>query len=130
MANLVLMEENRGRKIRRNYWLRAAFAVSFIFYIGTVTVHAQDAGQNQDAGQSQDPNLKHPVTKDQKRLAKKEKERAKASKKATKAALKQHMKDQTPEVRKRMKRNAREADRNNRHKREFFIKRWFTKKKP
>ena len=113
-------------QVRRKRWKGnipgcVCLALFFITFAGIA--HAQ-------VDQSQDQNLQHPVTKDQKRLAKKKKAEAKEAKKETKALLKQHMKDQTPEVRKRMKRNARRANRYDEHKREFFIKRWFSHKKP
>jgi hypothetical protein len=38
------------------------------------------------------------------------------------------MKNQSPSTRKMMKQDAKEAKRNNEHKKEFFLKRWFTKK--
>lgn len=40
-------------------------------------------------------------------------------------ALKRHMKSQTKETRKAMRRNLHEAKRNREHRKEFFIKRWF-----
>jgi hypothetical protein len=96
------------------------------FFVGSISfVHAQDAD---DAPQSGDPNLEHPTTKAQKALAKKQKQRAKEAKKAEKALLKQHMKDQSPDVRKRMKADAKEAKRNNEHKKEPFYMKWFKKK--
>jgi len=96
------------------------------FFIGSISfTYAQDAD---DAPQSGDPNLEHPTTKAQKALVKKQKQRAREAKKAEKALLKQHMKDQSPDTRKRMKADAREAKRNNEHKKEPFYKKWFKKK--
>ncbi len=40
-------------------------------------------------------------------------------------ALKRHMKSQTKETRKSMRRALNEADRNRNHRKEFFVKRWF-----
>ena len=49
---------------------------------------------------------------------------------AERKAIKQyHKRLQTKQVRKRMKSSRKTAIRNNEHKREFFIKRWFKKKK-
>lgn len=69
-------------------------------------------------------------TKSQKEFYKRKKEQDKALAKATKAALKHQRDIQSPEVRKRMKRDARKAKMYNEHKREFFLKRWFRKKEP
>ena len=68
------------------------------------------------------------LTPAQKKLEKAKKAQEKKAKKAEKAALKQHMKDQSPATRKRMKEDAKEAKHNREHTREFFLKRWFTKK--
>ncbi len=63
-----------------------------------------------------------------------EKEKAKREKEAEEAfdmAMKRHYKMQTKETRKAMKKGKREAERykENRVKKEFFIKRWFTSRK-
>jgi hypothetical protein len=101
----------------------------FFFMLFATALHAQDANSDDVKNrQSQDPNMRDPQTKAQKKLAKEQKAKAKASKKAEKAALKEHMKHQTPEVRKRMKADAKAAKRNNEHKKEFFLTRWFRKK--
>jgi hypothetical protein len=100
-----------------------------LFMLFATALHAQDANSDDVKNrQSQDPNMRDPQTKAQKKLAKEQKAKAKAARKAEKAALKEHMKHQTPEVRKRMKQDAKEAKRNNEHKKEFFLKRWFRKK--
>jgi hypothetical protein len=93
------------------------------FILFAALAHAQDPSATFD-----DPNMQKPDSKSQKALAKKKKQREKEANKATKALLKQHMKDQSPATRKRMKQDAKEAQRNNEHKREFFLKRWFRKK--
>ncbi len=95
------------------------------FIICTVAAHAQEGGGPESANQSKDV----PSSKAQKKQQKMQKAREKQQEKARKEAMKQHMKDQTPEVRKRMKKDAKEANLNNEHKREFFLKRWFSKKK-
>lgn len=97
--------------------------ILLFFMLFAAVAHAQDPSASFD-----DPNMQKPDSKSQKALAKKKKQREKEAAKATKALLKQHMKDQSPETRKRMKQDAREAQRNNEHKREFFLKRWFRKK--
>jgi len=43
-------------------------------------------------------------------------------------AVKQHYKNQTRKTRKRMKSSARKSRRLNENKKEFFLKRWFTRK--
>jgi hypothetical protein len=112
---------------KRNTLLKMAGLLCFMLFV--TALHAQDANSDDVKNrQSQDPNMKNPETKAQKRLAKEQKKKAKAARKAEKAALKEHMKHQTPEVRKRMKKDAKEAKRNNEHKKEFFLVRWFRKK--
>lgn len=69
-------------------------------------------------------------TKSQKEFYKRKKEQEKAQEKATKAALKHQRDIQSPEVRKRMKRDARKAGRYNDHKGEPFFKRLFRKREP
>jgi hypothetical protein len=61
------------------------------------------------------------------RIEKREKRRQERAER--KAIKKYHQRIQTKQVRKRMKRNRNTAIRNHEHKREFFIKRWFQKKK-
>ena len=68
-------------------------------------------------------------TKAQKKTEERQKALEKKSEKAQKEAEEQHMKHQTKAVRKRMKEDAHTADLNNEHKREFFLVRWFRKKK-
>lgn len=58
--------------------------------------------------------------------AKERRRKERAEKKAIKAY---HKRLQTKKVRKRMKRSRNKATLHNENKREFFIKRWFTKKK-
>jgi hypothetical protein len=72
---------------------------------------------------------KGPETKAQKKTEERQKALEKKSEKAQEEAKEQHMKHQTKAVRKRMKEDAHTADLNNEHKREFFLKRWFSKKK-
>jgi hypothetical protein len=57
------------------------------------------------------------------------KERRKKEKAERKAVKAHHKRLQTKEVRKRMKRSKKRATLNNDNKREFFVKRWFKKKK-
>lgn len=117
------MEQQRNySKTGRNGILRLFILIGFI--ICTAAAHAQEGGP-ESANQSKDP----PSSKAQKKQQKAQRAREKQQEKARKEALKEHMKHQTPEVRKRMKKDAKEANLNNEHKREFFLKRWFSKKK-
>src|ERR1700739_1880244 len=109
-----------------NWLKRAPLLVFFVLF--AALAHAQDPSASSANGGFDDPNMQKPSTKQQKALAKKKKQRDKEAAKATKALLKQHMKDQSPATRKRMKQDAKEAKRNNEHKKEFFLKRWFRKK--
>lgn len=69
------------------------------------------------------------ATKAQKRAESKKKEQAMNEKKAEIEGRKMHSAIQTKEVRKRMKKSKKEANRWNKGKRKFFIARWFEKKK-
>ena len=65
----------------------------------------------------------------QKKAARKKwKEQRKHEKAEKKAVRKKQKQLQTKKTRKRMKRDKRKAMRNNQHKKEFFLKRWFGKK--
>ncbi|MDP4267498.1 MAG: hypothetical protein Q8880_08700 [Bacteroidota bacterium] len=66
--------------------------------------------------------------KQQKAIDEKKKAREKENQKIYKAALKKQQKIQTKETRKRMKEMNAKANRVNENKREFFLKRWFSKK--
>ncbi|MBK9283068.1 MAG: hypothetical protein IPM51_01975 [Sphingobacteriaceae bacterium] len=57
------------------------------------------------------------------------KEKRRKEKAEQKAIKKHHKRIQTKKVRKRMKKSKKTAIRNNENKREFFLKRWFKKKK-
>lgn len=69
------------------------------------------------------------ATKAQKKAETKKKERLMNEKKAEIEGRKMHQAIQTKEVRKRMKKSKKEADRWNTGKRKFFIARWFEKKR-
>ena len=69
------------------------------------------------------------ATKAQKKADAKKQERAMNEKKAEIEGRKMHQAIQTKEVRKRMKKSKKEADRWNKGKRKFFIARWFEKKR-
>ena len=56
-------------------------------------------------------------------------ERKKEAEKQYEEAMKENYKQQTKATRKRMKQHGNQAQRYNENKKEFFIKRWFTKKR-
>jgi len=68
------------------------------------------------------------ATKAQKKAEAKKQEQLSNEKKAEIEGKKMHQAIQTPEVRKRMKKSAKEADRWNTGRRKFFLIRWFEKK--
>ena len=69
------------------------------------------------------------ATKGQKKAESKKKEQVMNEKKAEIEGRKMHSAIQTKEVRKRMKKSKKEANRWNQGRRKFFIARWFEKKK-
>ena len=69
------------------------------------------------------------ATKAQKKAESKKKEQVMNEKKAEIEGRKMHNAIQTKEVRKRMKKSKKEANRWNQGRRKFFIARWFEKKK-
>ena len=69
------------------------------------------------------------ATKGQKKGEAKKKEQAMNEKKAEIEGRKMHNAIQTKEVRKRMKKSKKDANRWNQGRRKFFIARWFEKKK-
>jgi len=100
-------------------------AITLIMMCAAVA-HAQQA----DAQKQKQSDNAPAMGKMQKKVLAKQKAEEKQAEKDRQEALKQHMKNQTPAVRKRMKADAHQANLYNEHKREFFLKRWFTKKKP
>ncbi len=121
------MNTIKKSNIRSGYF---GILIAFLFVMLGNKVHAQDANSDDVKNHVQEHSQKAKLTPAQKKLVKAKKAQEKKAKKAEKAALKQHMKDQTPETRKRMKQDAKEAKHNREHTREFFLKRWFTKKSP
>jgi len=69
------------------------------------------------------------ATKAQKKADSKKQEQQMNEKKAEIEGRKMHKAIQTPEVRKRMKKSEKEANRWNTGRRKFFIARWFEKKR-
>jgi hypothetical protein len=67
--------------------------------------------------------------KSNRQLRKERKEKRKLERAERKAIKDYHKRLQTKKVRKRMKESRQHANRNNDNRREFFLKRWFRKKK-
>ncbi len=84
------------------------------------------AAQNRGTG-PKEPSAKEEISirKQQRRQSREKRKLEKAEKKKIKE---HHKKLQTKKVQKRMKKSRKKALRNNENKREFFLKRWFTKK--
>jgi len=78
---------------------------------------------------SQESSSDSKATKGQKKAESKKKEQVMNEKKAEIEGKKQHAAIQTKEVRERMKKSKKEANRWNQGKRKFFLIRWFEKKK-
>mgnify|MGYP007073181857 CR=1 FL=1 len=108
-------------------WLRRSFWVRFFFLIAifcSLSLMGQE--KNEGDGKKKPPVDSKELRKKEKKKWKEERKRSKAEKKAIK---KHHKRIQTKKTNKRMKKNKRKAQRNNDHKGEFFLKRWFSKKK-
>lgn len=89
------------------------------FFAGTIS--AQQAGAP--------PLNQGPVNKKQAKADKKKEEQKKKEEKAHQKALDRHLKIQTKDTRKRMKASKKKSKRLNENKREFFMVRWFKRKK-
>ena len=99
--------------------------ICFFLFFG---VHSAMAQETANGGK---PDKQKPVQtkREQRRAARKKwKEQRKQEKMEKKAVKKKQKQLQTKKVQKRMKKDKRKAMRNNAHKREFFLKRWFSKK--
>lgn len=109
--------------------MKSTFSKYFIliFVILTFSITAQQPPGNST------PASKDPGEKTRREIRKQErkewKERRKLEREEQKAIKAYHKRIQTKTVLKRMKRSKRTAIMNNENKREFFLKRWFTKKK-
>ncbi|MDD5569597.1 MAG: hypothetical protein PHD97_00400 [Bacteroidales bacterium] len=69
------------------------------------------------------------IKKQKKNLDKRKEDRRNATVDAYTKGLKRHLKIQTKETRKKIRKDLRKANRINQNKREFFVKRWFTRKR-
>ena len=67
-------------------------------------------------------------SKKEREIARMKEYRERETFKAYKKAVKRQWKMQTPEVRKRMRKDLRKAKKINYHRKDFFLKRWFFKK--
>jgi len=98
------------------------FSFLLLTCISVTKVYAQD---------SKDVNAHSPLpqgshNKKQQAAEKKKAEQKKENQKAIDKGIKQHEKLQDKQTRKRMKKNKKKAEANHEHKKEFFLKRWFT----
>lgn len=108
------------------YWKKLLLLISVLLFASTMDVFAQDGG-NTNSGQGTE---QQPTGKAARRKAKKEwKKQRRADMDDAKAKKEYNKKYNTKKTRKRMKRAEKKAKRNNEHKREFFLKRWFKKRK-
>ncbi|MCI0618916.1 hypothetical protein L0244_38580, partial [bacterium] len=104
--------------LRKNIEMRRVWIKIFAFMLMLLPVFAL-------AQESESPK----ATKAQKRAEAKKKERLMNEQKAEIEGRKMHKAIQTKEVRKRMKKSEKEANRWNTGRRKFFIVRWFEKKR-
>ena len=97
-----------------------------VLITGITDVYSQDGGtSNGGSGTEQEP-----TGRAARRKAKREwKKQRRTDMDSEKSKKEYNKKYNTKKTRKRMKRAEKEANRNNSHKREFFLKRWFKKKK-
>ena len=71
--------------------------------------------------------IKHNRKKDAREIQKKKRQREKEAQAKYQSKVEYHASTQTPETRKRMKRQFNESQRYHGHKKEFFLKRWWKK---
>jgi hypothetical protein len=100
---------------------------ALIFFIFCAGVSLPNFSQEKNAG-PKEKSIKS-ERKVRRELRKEAKEKRRKERAERKAIKKYHKRLQTKKVRKRMKASKKTAIRNNEHKRDFFIKRWFKKKK-
>ena len=101
--------------------LKSFILVFFLFF--SFITYGQEIGTN---ARSPKP---APMSKLEKEAVKKKQKKQKKIEKADEKARKDHLKIQTKDVRKRMKKSRKEGNRVNANKQEFFMKRWFRKNK-
>lgn len=101
----------------------------FIYLLLASLLSFSATGQDKGAGTgppAKSLKSERKLRKEERREAREKRKQEKAERKAVKAY---HKRLQTKKVRKRMKQSKRKAKLNNENKREFFLKRWFSKKK-
>lgn len=91
--------------------------ISLLLCLFPFIISAQETGAQQTL----------PKTRTEQKMAKKKWQKERKSKFEEKKRIKNHDKIQTKAVRKKMKKNKRKSERINENKREFFLKRWFSK---
>jgi hypothetical protein len=104
--------------------LKKIFPLILLFHF-CFAAHAQDKSEG-TGPPSKSFASERKLRKEERREAREKRRQEKAERKAVKAY---HKRLQTKPVLKRMKQSKNKARRNNEHKREFFLKRWFQKKK-
>jgi hypothetical protein len=93
----------------------------FLCFLSPVVAQDKGTGPKEKSFQSE-----RKLRKLERKEAREKRKKEKAERKAIK---KHHKRIQTKDVQKRMKKSRKRAIRNNDNKREFFLKRWFQKKK-
>jgi len=107
-------------------WKKSLFFILVMIFTGATDVYAQDGG-NAEGGSGTE---QQPTGKAARRKAKKEwKKQRKQDMQDAKSKKEYNEKYNTKKTRKRMKKAEKKAKRNNEHKREFFLKRWFKKRR-
>jgi hypothetical protein len=101
----------------------------FHFFLVTALLITPDLfGQDNPDGGNKPPKTPGTSKMQRKAARKKWKEERKQERMHRKAVKKKQKQLQTKKTLRRMKRDKRKAMRNNQHKQEFFLKRWFSKK--
>lgn len=101
--------------------------ILMLAFTGITDVYAQDGGNAEGGAGTQEP---EGTGKADRRKAKRDwKKKRREDMDAAKSKKEYNKKYNTKKTRKRMKKAEKKANRNNTHKREFFLKRWFKKRK-
>jgi hypothetical protein len=112
--------------VMMRHWKKGLIFILVLLFAGVTEIYAQDGG-NAEGGATTG---QEPTGKAARRKAKKEwKKQRKTDMQDAKAKKEYNEKYNTKKTRKRMKKAEKQAKRNNEHKREFFLKRWFKKRK-
>ena len=103
--------------------MRKAWLITFAAALLVLPAAAQNKGTGPD-----EPSAKEEL-RIRKQRRKAAREKRKLEKEEQKKIKKHHKRIQTKKVQKRMKKSRKQSVRNNENRREFFLKRWFTKKR-